>query len=74
LRFEGEAVSGSDGAARNQRDAFERVEVDAVGADLFEGCVSASKEERILRACGIPSEDGEKNFDVVAVKIVDEFF
>jgi len=76
LRFESHAVSGGDGSgAEVGGNAFESVEVDAVGADFFQELRERDPGRGgFFAGAGIPGEDGEKNFDVVAVKIVDELF
>jgi hypothetical protein len=76
LRLKGQALPVGDGCgAEIGGDAFEGVKVDAVGADLFQELRECDPGRRgFLARAGIPGKDGEKNLDVVAVKIVDEFF
>ena len=76
LRFEGEAMSSGDGgSAKIGGNAFQRVEVDAVGANFFQKLRERFRgRSGLFVRSGIPGEHREKNSDVATMKIRDKFF
>jgi len=68
-------MAGSNGGdAKIGGNAFEGVEVDAVGADLFQELRERGPgRSGFFAGARIPGEDGEEDFDVVTVEIVDKF-
>ena len=75
LRLEGQAMSGGDrGGTKIGRHRFQRVEVDAVGADLFQKFDERGRwRSAFFVRAGIPGQDGKEHFDIVTMKISDEF-
>src|ERR1700676_3710468 len=75
LRFKSQRVAGSHGSILEIGGCgFEGVEVDAVGADFIEDLRELGRGSGGFPGAGIPQEIWEKNFYVVLVKLVDNFF
>ena len=75
LRFKDERnFRRSRRVAKTGGNGFERVEIDPISANLFEQVDDGDAGiGGLVPRAGVPSEDREENFDVMTVKIGDEF-